>query len=300
MLNIQKNESTNEVEIAGILSEMSLEEKTTADGRGYVSCRATVKVDQEINGEMVECEIPVRFFSMALKSDGSPNKIYQSIVNFKNQFTSLAACPDDQPELASKVVISHGRIEENIWVDSTSGEARTNFQISSNFMNAPRGDFEEKATFELSGVILGTTPEVDGDGNDTGRLKIKFGVVRYNGRIDVIDLIAASDNAVNFINQNWNEGDTVSLNGRVSFNVSTKTIVEDQGFGEPIKRTKTISVKELIVLGGSSSGLEEEYSYDNDDVKAALANRQQRIEEAKTKANTKGKTQTPKATGFGF
>lgn len=302
MLNIKERESTNVVEIAGILKDLNVEEKQTTDGRGYVSCQATVKVDQEINGKAVECEIPVRMFSMALKKDGGANKIYQNIVKYKDQFTSLAACPENQPELASKVIINAGRLEENIWVDPNSGEERSTFQISTNFMNAPRNtsDFTEGATFELSGVILTKTNEVDGNGDDTGRLKVKFGVVRYGGRLDVIDLIAESANAVNFIEQNWSEGDTVNLNGAISINQSTKTWTEEQGFGEPIVRTKTVSRKELIILGGSASGLEEDYSYDNDAVKQALDERKVRIEELKQKANVKGKTQAPKQNGFGF
>lgn len=299
MLNITAKESKNVVEIAGILKELNVEEKVTADGRGYVSCEATVKVDQEINGNVVECEIPVRMFSMAQKKDGTPNKIYSTIVGYKEQFTSLAACPEDHPEMASKVVISAGHVEENMWADKNSGEIRTSFQISTNFMNAPRGEFEEGARFEMSGVVLSKVMEQGADG-DTGRLKVKLGVVRFGGRVDVIELIAASDNAVNFISQNWEDGDTVNVNGAVSINQSTVTWTEEQGFGEPIKRTKTISRKELIILGGSPSGLEEEYSYDSNDIKAALADRQARMDETKSKASSKAKTQTPKQNGFGF
>ena len=60
MLNINEVESTNVVEIAGILKELDVEEKTTNDGRDYVSAKAVIKVDQEINGQAVACEIPVR------------------------------------------------------------------------------------------------------------------------------------------------------------------------------------------------------------------------------------------------
>lgn len=299
MLNIMKNESTNVINISGILSQLDVEEKSTADGRDYVSAKAVIKVDQEIGGKMVENEIPVRFFSMKMKSDNSGvSKIYTSICDFKNKFTSLAALPDEDKSMASKVVINSGHIEENIWIDPNSGEARTTWQISSNFMNEPRGEFEEGAKFELSGVVINKTREQDANGEDTGRLKIKFGVVRYNGRLDVIELIAASENAVNFIENNWEDGDTVNVNGAVSFNQTQKVWYEEQGFGEPIKRTKTISRKELIVLGGSPSGLEEEFSFDSNDVKSALGNRQARVEEMKQKANTKGKSQQSTKSAF--
>lgn len=298
MLNIKETESKNVVGISGILKELDIEENTTGDGRQYVSCKATIRVDQEINGEMVENEIPIRMFSMKLKKDGSENRIYQSILKYRDDFTSLAACPEDQPELASQVVINSGRLEENVWVD-TNGEPHTSFQISTNFLNKPRGEFEQGANFELSGVVLNKVRETDSNGEETGRLKVKFAVVRYNGRVDVINLIAASDNAVNFIESNWEDGDTVTVAGAVSVNQSTKTWFEEQGFGEPIKRTKTETRRELIILSGSPSGLEESYSYDANDIKNGLAERQARVEEMKNKATSK-KAAPKNSNQFGF
>ena len=297
MLNIKEAQSTNVVEISRILSQLEVEQKKTADGRNYASAKATIKVDQEIGGKMVENEIPVKLFSMELKSDGKVSKIYTGILEMRDKFTSLAALPDDEKDKASKVVITSGQLKENIWVDPNSGQVRTGFEIDSNFMNAPRqgAEFEPSARFELSGVIMDTQRETDANQEETGRLKVKVAVVGWTGkdgvtRVDVIDLIAASDSAVNFIESNWEKGDTVNINGAISFNQSTKVWYEEQGFGEPIKRTKTQTRKELIILGGSPSGLEEEYSYDANDIKAGLAARAARVEEQKEKGN-KPKTQ---------
>lgn len=309
MLNIKEAQSVNSATIVGILKELDITEAKTSDGREYVSCKATVKVDQEVNGKVSENEIPVRMFSMKKKKDGGENKMYSMIVGYRDKFTSLAACPEDHPEMASKIAITttdpvtrpNGTITENIWVDPNGGEVRTSFQIDAKFLNEPRGDFEQGATFELTGVVLNKVRETDTNGEETGRLKIKFAVVGWNGRVDVINLIAASDNAVNFIESNWEDGDTVSLNGAISFNQSTKVWFEEQGFGDPIKRTKTETRKELIILGGSQSGLEEAYSYDATDIKNALAERQARVEEMKNKANNSKRTQTPKNSNqFGF
>lgn len=307
MLNIKEAQSTNVVEISGILSQLEVEQKQTADGKNYVSAKATIKVDQEIGGKMVENEIPVKFYSMEMKSDGSAvSKIYTSICEMPQKFTSLASLGEDEKEKASRVVITSGNIRESIWVDPSSGQVRTGFEIGSNFMNPARQSndpFEQDARFELSGVVMDMTRETDQNQEETGRLKVKMAVVGYTGkdgvtRVDVIDLIAQSENAVNFIESNWEKGDTVNVNGKISFNQSTKVWYEEQGFGEPIKRTKTQTRKELIILGGSPSGLEEEYSYDANDIKAGLAARTARVEEQKTKGATKGKAQTKKNTSF--
>ena len=306
MLNIKEAQSTNVVEISGILSQLEVGQAKTADGRNYASAKATIKVDQEIGGKMVENEIPVKLFSMEMKADGSAvSKIYTSILELPQKFISLASLGDDEKDKASKVVITAGNLKESIWVDPNSGQVRTGFEIDTNFMNALRGnaEFEQDARFELSGVVMDMVRETDSNQEETGRLKVKMAVVGYTGRdgitrVDVIDLIAASDNAVNFIESNWEKGDTVNVNGKISFNQSTKVWYEEQGFGEPIKRTKTQTRKELIILGGSPSGLEEEYSYDATDIKKGLEARAARVEEQKAKSSTKGKAQTKKTTSF--
>ena len=86
----------------------------------------------------------------------------------------------------------------------------------------------------------------------------------------MIELIAEKPEAVNHIKNNWEKGDTVTLAGIVNMTYEVKTWMEEQGFGEPIERRKTVSKKELIITSGSPSGLDEDYSYDNDAIKIAL------------------------------
>lgn len=301
MLNIQTTQSKNYVNIAGILSTLDIEEKTTSDNRDYVIGKASIKVDQEINGKMVQCEPTIRFFSMRLTKNGEQNKLYDRILGYRNQFTSLAACPENQPELASKVEVTSAELGENIWIDST-GKPQSTFQINGKFMREARNpsEFEHKATFELSGVVVNMARETVND-EETGRLKIKFAVVGYNGKVNLIELIAESDNAVNFIETNWAEGDTVNVNGYINMSQHTKVWYEQQGFGPDIKRTKTETRRELIIVGGSPSGLDEEYSYSAEDIKLGLQERQQEVEKQKSRVSSSTKSSTPKrGNQFGF
>lgn len=297
MLNIKAVQSVNSVYISGILTELDIREGRTKDGRDYVSGSATVRVEQEIKGIAQESEIPIRMFSMKYKANGDENPIYSRILGYKDNFVSLAATPEDNPEMASKITISNGRLEENIWLDRTTGEPRTGFQISANFLNAARNTDDDGANFDLTGVVVSKIREVDSEGNETGRLKIKVAVVGYNGRTDVIDLVTASESDSNFIEMNWENGDTVSLHGAVSMSQSTKIWYEEQGFGEPIKRTRTQTHRELIVLSGS--GFDEAMSYDSDDIKAALADRQTRVENMKNQSQNKTASKNT-VSDFGF
>jgi hypothetical protein len=294
MLNIKETQSKNVVDIVGILKELQLEEKTSGD-KEYIAGKAIVKVDQEINGQLKECEIPIDIYANKLTKDNAPSKLYPIVLGYKEKLVSLAACPEDQPQLASKIVVNGANISENVWTDQSTGQPKSSYKIHSNFLNVYNGnmsEFKQKATFELTGVLLGTRPETIND-QETGRLKIKFAVVGYNGRVDIIDLIAESPNAVNFISSNYQDGDTVQLTGRINISRSTKTWEEEQGFGEPIIRTKTETRREFIVTGGSPSGLDEAHSYDANDIKAGLDERALRIQESKNKAPA-NRTQTLK------
>lgn len=296
MLNINETPSINNVDVTGILKELELEEKQTADGKDIVVGKATIKVDQEINGQLSECEIPIELYATKLKKDGTTSNLYPIVVGYKEKLTSLAACPEDQPQLASKITVKGAQLSENVWFDTRSNQERSSYKIRSNFLNVYNGsleDFTPEAKFEISGTILKTKPEVNKEGIETGRLEVTVAVVGYQGKVDVVPMIAASPTAVQFISANWNEGDTVKIAGRINMSHKVETWEEKQGFGEPIIRKKTTSCREFIITSGSECGLSEERAYDSDDIMAGLQARLKRIEESKTKA-PQGRTQTPK------
>ena len=142
-------------------------------------------------------------------------------------------------------------------------------------------------------------PEIKND-EETGRIKIRFGVIGYKGKINVIELIAETDNAINFIEANWNEKDTVRVTGAVNVNVSTETWKEEQAFGEPMIRTKLVSRKELIITGGSPC-LEEDLCYDAESIEKAILQRNADAMEKKNAAKTETRAQAPKNFGaLGF
>lgn len=299
MLNIKdkNSQSKNQIYISGVLTEMDIQPKQTNDGRNFATGTIKVRVDQEINGKKVENIIPISLFSMELKSDKTVNPNYARILGYRDAFTSLSAA--ETPAQASKVTIGLANITENKWIDQTTKELRTGFRINSNFINKARDTDEEKATFELSGVVGKLQPEYDKNGDETGRLIVKFIVVQFGGKVDIIDLIAA-DTAKAHIETNWKEGDTVKVVGVINMTQKTVTWMEPQGFGPDIPRQRTESSRELIIIGGSAGGLEDTLSYDADDIKVALSERQKAIEELKNKSANKPAAAPASSSGFGF
>lgn len=280
MLEITK-QSENEVNVCGLLNELEVVEGVTADGREYVRETAKIRADQDISGVATESEIPVKFFAMRKKKDGSNNKIYDSLLQNKEKFISVAAAEDESQ--ASRVSIT-GILEENTYF-GPDGTEYNGFQVSAKFLNKARPTDKEKAQFRVSGVIANMHPE-EKDGEETGRLIVQLVIIGYQGKANVVSMVAAGSPA-EFIEKNWSVGDTVTATGKINLNYKTIVITEEQGFGEPIERERTISNRELVITGGSPCGLDEALSYDADDIKVALANRKSNLEEQKANAGAK-------------
>lgn len=289
--------STNDIYVSGLLKELEIVEGQTTDGREYVRGTASVQVDQEIDGKMVENIIPVKMFSMKYKADKSPNQVYTRILGYKDQFTSAAAAEDESK--ASRVTISGAQVEENAWYDSRTDIVRSGFQLSGNFINKQKDSDHEKATFNLSGVVGKIRPEINRDGEETGRIIVDFIVITWGGKANKIELIAKGS-AADFISTNWNQQDTVNVTGRINMTHKTEEIEIEQGFGEPLVQTRTISCRELIITGGSPSGLEEALSYDADSIKQALAVRAANHEALKNKPSNTKSSNKNKPVDFGF
>lgn len=282
MLDVEKNQSVNEVIITGVLKELDVRDGETSDGRKWVSSVAKIGCDQEINGVMTENVIPVHSFAMRKKSDGTDNKMYDNIMGMRENYISEASAEDG---ITPTRLTFSGRtcnIGENVYVNREGRTVDGVFQINCNFPRTARAEDVETAEFTLSGVVGSIKPEYSGD-DETGRLKVKMIIVNYNGKVDVVELVAEAGSAANFIEQNWHVQDTVNLTGKInmSFKVEEKKI--EQAFGAPQVKKHTVSKNELVITGGSYP-LDEDESYDAGQIKIALGERQARIKQIEEKS----------------
>ena len=301
MLNITK-ESDNTIEIVGTLKEVDIKTGTSKKGKDYASGKIVIQVDQEVEGKMINNDVVVNMMSMKYKKkdkESDPdviNKVYESIVNIEQNFKSLASAENASD--ATRVSV-RGSISENIWI-SNDGLPMSNFQLSSNFINKAKDGLADKAVFELSGVLAADPTEETGkDGETTGRVLVKLVVVGYQGKANIIDLVAEEPGAAAHVLANWNKGDTVSATGVINMTYKTETVLIEQGFGKPIEKTKTISKKELSILGGSACGKDEDESYDAGDIGVKLGERKDYIAKL-TSEKKEGEKPAAKKNDFGF
>ena len=288
--------SENQVKIEGILSEVGLETATfNRKGQTTECIRGTVKirVEQAINGIMTTMEVPVSAFASRYTNAGAENPAYNSLKDVMENYKSIAACGNIDD--ADRVRITNGSLQENVFY-AKNGDLVNTSRISASFINKiAKNECKPEATFTATIVVGNKSDELDRDGTPTNRLNVNGVIIQYGERADLIKFIVAKPDAKNHIEQYWNDGDTVRVQGKVNFSSKTEYVEEEVGFGEPIKTAKTTSVHELLIESGSAGCLEGDAAYDIKDVQSALAARKVRIEETK-----KPVVSAPSKPDFGF
>ena len=127
--------------------------------------------------------------------------------------------------------------------------------------------------------------EVDREGDTTGRMIIKGGIVQYGGKLDVVEFIVESPDTVEYISRNWETNGTVNVKGRIRV-TSQEEEVQSSGWGEDVPDTTTRFVRELIITTGDDECKEEDFSYDPVEIKKAFNERKAAIEQMQINARS--------------
>lgn len=293
-------QAENKVFIEGILSEIDIVERTyTKDDvqNNALAGQIKVRVEQKINGVDKILEIPVHVFVNEMTKKGTKNPAYESIDTVRREFISIASGAG--VEGADRIRISGASIQMNeYWADENRLSSYP--RINASFVQrVKRDEFTPKAQFSTELVVSKMVNEVDKDGVETGRLKVEGILPQYGGRVDVVPFIAENPNVVDAISQYWQPKDTVKVSGKLNFSSTVEIYTEEQGFGEPIEKKRTINVSELVITGGSQSPLEGDFAFNEEEIKNALAERKTRLENRKAKELARSSSRTaPAQSGF--
>lgn len=273
-------QAKNEIFIEGILLESDIKTDVSKNGnKPFIRGEVRIQVDQKIDNQIVTSIIPVRMFAMKYTKEGKESGAYESIVKIRDTFVSAATAGGI--DKADGVRIARGSLNENIFVPRGAEKEVSFPEIQSNFMTkVARNSLTPVTKFNVNVAINSIKEEVRG-GEPTGALILKGGVVQYNDKLDLIDFKIYNEAAKNFIQNTYNVGDTVNLQGYVNFSAKTEYVEEEQGFGEAISVPKTTTVRELVITTGSVEPFDEERAYPKADLNAALSARMTRITELK-------------------
>lgn len=294
-------QAENKVFIEGILSEIDIVERTYTSKDGVqnnaLAGQIKVRVEQKINGVDKILEIPVHVFVNEMTKKGTKNPAYESIDTVRREFISIASGAG--VEGADRIRISGASIQMNeYWADENRLSSYP--RINASFVQrVKRDEFTSKAQFSTELVVSKMVNEVDKDGVETGRLKIEGILPQYGERVDVVPFIAENPNVVDAISQYWQPKDTVKASGKLNFSSTVEIYTEEQGFGEPIEKKRTINVSELVITGGSQTPLEGDFAFNEEEIKNALAERKARLENRKAKELARSSSRTaPAQSGF--
>ena len=208
---------------------------------------------------------------------------------------------DVAKESATKVWII-GALQEYIRKDE-KGEAISSTTIKGLTAGikteSDKHPFTQKAEFEVEMYIEGKSEE-------TGRIVLTGLIPEYDDSVSRIEFVTELGDATDYIEENYNVGQTVKVYGDV---INTYVRVEKEGGGHTFGRTlepqyETTFTSERQIFGGTATPLDEddENALKKAEIKAALALRQQKIDNMPAKDDApkavnpkKGFTETPAA-----
>lgn len=279
-------QAENRIKIEGILSEIDLKygSYVNRDGVNVETVGGLIKVlvEQVISGEETTLEVPVYMFSGKLTKNNTLNPAYESIEKVMKEYVSIAAC--GSKEQADKIRITSAEMRMNEFY-SQSGQLISQPRVNASFVSKAVGDFKPEASFFMEFVVSDMHRVTDAEGVELTppKLEITTIVPQYGGRVDVCKLHATNPNVIDAVENYWEAGESYKANGRLNFSSTTQTIKEEVDFGEAIEKTRTVNVSEFIVTGGSQTAIDEEFAFSVNDIKTAMAERKERLENLKTK-----------------
>ena len=275
------NQGQNQVKIIGKLLDASFRSGKTKAGVPYESATVTIRVAQSFDGRDEVDEIPVSIFGQQFTSKGQPNPAYKTVQDLHNMKTAQ----EHGYELADTVRITGANLRENNFV-AKSGQVINTWQINSSFING--GGTPELATFFVDIFIMDMSPELNRDGEETGRLLIKGAVVQYGGKLEVFQFIVEDPDKVEYITNHWNVNDTVNARGHIRVtSLEEKSSGKQSTWGEQIPDVTTKMVRELIITDGDDEGKEEDFAYDPVEIKKGFNVRKAMIEQMQVEVKEK-------------
>lgn len=284
-----KIELRNYAVIEGILSENALE-KAEFKGENVIRGHIVIKVTDSLtkDGAVEDMFIPVSFFSKEHTKKGGKNPSYASLENFMTNAVSIAAAGEEQ---ASCVSVTNASVSERAFY-GRDGKLISNPELRGSFINIIRKEqMNMRAVADIEGIITNMKHEIDNEGIETGVFNIQLMLVGFNEYSEIVDVKVLNPAYVSAIEAAYDIGMPMTTGVKLHFSTEKKKILEEVAIGEPMERTITINIKELVLVNAKPSNAAELI---NADVIARLKqSRLDRLAEAKARQEEAKTTEKP-------
>lgn len=226
----------NSFKIVGKLTNAEVTIGTRKDGaQQFVSTKATVQ--SNIAGVLNEFE--VSFYSNERTMDGAENKL----------FATYSKLPD---LIGKKVEISGFISESRFW--STKNEQLVSAQVlNGKWVKGVADVSADEASYILGGFIAKEVVEKKNKDGEIYRYDLTLAQSNYAG--DNLSMytvhVRPEDREILQGVQTYQAGNTVRVQGDLSFVIEEKVVEEKVGFGKPVLRKFTNVTKGFYITGGS-------------------------------------------------
>jgi hypothetical protein len=285
-------QATNKLNLVGKLLNVQFGSGTLSDGRPYKRANVVIRTTQTYNNQNETSEVPISIFATEHTSTGKANPAWASL----KELETMKSVQDFGLEKADRIRLTGASLQENYFISRT-GQLIDGWQIRGSFVNRAQDTMMDAASFIVEIFIMSMDEEINRDGDVTGRLKIKGGVVQYGGKLDVVEFFVENPDTIDYITRNWAINKTVTVKGRIR--VTSEEVApsgESSGWGEDVPEGPTTQfVRELIITTGDDEPKEDEFAYDENDIKKAFIERKAAIEQKQIDARKKASTNTSAA-----
>lgn len=264
-------QSNMRVECVGIVSEKDLK-VVTEEGATKIQGSLTVKTSDT---NFVRFNVNVNEKTKA----GTDNKAFPGIKTVMEEYKSIAEVGEEEAD----------RVKVNGDLNIYTGQNGTIVGYKSNFFKRLRDPekFEPKAEFAVEVFVSSIAPEMNSDGDETGRIVVNGWTATYAG-VEPVKLVAEGDIA-SAVDSTFEPGQTVEFYGDLVNSKVEKVTEIPVAIGKPRRKVETSYKNELVITGASEAyeeGITPEKPYEAEVIKAAIQERQNRLEEAKAKAQS--------------
>lgn len=283
-------EALRDTYTAGLLAEKKLE--IQKDDKGN---------DKAISGTITIQTSDVNFttyrvYTNKYKKDGNENKAYKGLVTIMNEYKSVAEVGKEEADW----ITTKGKVQPNSYKGEQGIVELMQFS-SSFFSRVTKEKIEDNiaSNFSVEVYIKAIRSEVVTSGEDagepTGRAIIDGYLALYGGGIEPIQLIAPEEDGIaEAVMDTFNPGETVMFDGEIQ-NTRVETVKEiPMAIGKP-KIERKVDFKNELIITGASEAYEEERAYSAEVIQAALAVREEKLNEKKSGSTST--TKKPAASG---
>lgn len=273
-------QADNKVNLAGVLKTMNLEIKEK-DGKRFIAGELEIETGENASHT-------VKVYAGEYNAEGKESKAWAGMKTAMETFKSQATHGAD----ADVVIISSGQIAINDY-KGRDGQVKSYPQISTMFINRAKNEEElakreAKATVEM--FITSVVPEVNRDGDETGRAKVTGLVPLYKGGLAPLTLFAMAGKPSEYVLSNYERGNTIVANITLVNTLEIKEVEQEVDFGEAEVTVYKNFKSEMILTGGKKYEEENTKAYSTEIIKKAMVEREAKLERIKNEEKSKPTT----------